>query len=69
MEPTIHLIYLYKKYETNQETNIKKPSICHSKLTIRSPYHINNLLECQTKCEVNGIRVVEYWPLQLIVVF
>ena len=32
-------------------------------------HHINNLLECQTKCQVDGIGVVEDRSLQLVVVF
>ena len=32
-------------------------------------HHINNLLECQPKCEVDGIGVVEDRSLQLVVVF
>ena len=32
-------------------------------------HHINNLLECQPKCQVDGVGVVEDRPLQLIIVF
>ena len=33
-----------------------------------APHHINDLLECQPKCQVDGIGVVEDRPLQLIIV-
>ena len=40
-----------------------------SSLNIGYSYHIYNLLQCQSKCEVDGVSVIEDWSLKTIVVF
>ena len=43
--------------------------ILRSGLNIGYSYHIYNLLQCQSKCEVDSISVIEDWSLKTIVVF
>ena len=40
-----------------------------SSLNIGYSYHIYNLLQCQSKCEVDGVSVIEDRSLKTIVVF